>query len=114
MSYSSSIFNILLSKIEDFSIEAFSSGSTVLGEIAHSLSGKCSLKKGIERLSRHLAEEFPKGWEKNYRHLISRIMPQKRLIFCVDDSDIAKIYGKKFQGLGTVRDASSPDKKLVK
>lgn len=82
MSYFSSIFDLLLSKIEDFSMDVFregsvtdrrflaeimfgilKSGSTVLGNIVHSLSLKCQRKKGIERFSRHLGEEFPKGWE---------------------------------------------------
>lgn len=133
MSYFSSIFDLLLSKIEDFSMDVFregsvtdrrflaemmfgmlKSGSTVLGNIVHSLSLKCQLKKGIERFSRHLGEEFPKGWEEKYRKLVISQMPRKSLVFCVDDSDIAKIYGRKFEDLGTVRDASSPDKKLVK
>jgi hypothetical protein len=62
----------------------------------------------IERLSRHLAEGLPKGVRLNYAKTIHSDIPKDPVIL-LDDTDVIKPLGKKFESLGYVRDGSSKD-----
>ena len=82
------------------------SKSIVLNEIAHSLNEETSLKKVNERLYKNLMR-IP---DINERHNLIKVglsyMREKEKVFIVDDTDVTKPYGKAFEGLTKVRDAS--------
>ena len=90
-----------------------SAKSCVLSEIAHELQEPIRKKNTIDRLSRQLAEGTEHAAVLNYSRLVKKCLPEKPLVF-VDDSDVVKPYGKKFEDLGIVRDGSSLDKKHEK
>lgn len=90
-----------------------SSKSCVLSEIAHELQEPIRKKNTIDRLSRQLAEGTEQATVLNYSRLVKKCLPEAPLVF-VDDSDVVKPYGKKFEDLGVVRDGSSLDKKHEK
>lgn len=90
------------------------SESIILSDIAHALDEDILPKKTIERLSRNLALNFSNEINQTYLTYCLSLMDQEMKIFCVDDSDIIKPYGKKFESLGKVRDGSSIDKSIEK
>ena len=87
--------------------------SCVLSEIAHELQEPIRKKNTIDRLSRQLAEGTEHKTILNYSRLVKKCLPEAPLVF-VDDSDVIKPSGKKFEDLGVVRDGSSLDKKQEK
>lgn len=86
------------------------SKSIVLNDIAYSLNEKTSLKKVNERLYKNLMR-IP---DINERHNAIKValsyMKEKEKVFIVDDTDVMKPYGKAFEGIAQVRDASYPGK----
>lgn len=90
-----------------------SSKSCVLSEIAHALKEPIRKKNTIDRLSRQLADGIDPRTISNYERIVKKCLPESPLVF-VDDSDVVKPYGKKFEDLCLVRDGSSPDKKYEK
>ena len=84
------------------------SKSIVLNEIAHSLNEDTTLKKVNERLYKNLMR-IP---DVNERHNMIKIglsyMREKERVFLIDDTDVIKPYGKAFEGMAKVRDASYP------
>ena len=84
------------------------SKSIVLNEIAHSLNEDTTLKKVNERLYKNLMR-IP---DVNERHNMIKIglsyMREKEKVFLIDDTDVMKPYGKAFEGVAKVRDASYP------
>ena len=84
------------------------SKSIVLNEIAHSLNEDTTLKKVNERLYKNLMR-IP---DVNERHNMIKIglsyMREKEKVFLIDDTDVIKPYGKAFEGMAKVRDASYP------
>ena len=84
------------------------SKSIVLNEIAHSLNEETSLKKVNERLYKNLMR-IP---DINERHNMIKVglsyMREKEKVFLIDDTDVMKPYGKAFEGMAKVRDASYP------
>ena len=87
--------------------------SCVLSEIAHELQEPIRKKNTIDRLSRHLSEGIDQHTTFNYNRIVKQCLPEEPLVF-VDDSDITKPYGRKFESLGVVRDGSSKEKKQEK
>ncbi len=84
--------------------------SVLLSDIAHALSEKITPKKTIERISRFLSREYDLDFRNGLLSLAISMMPKSELkVFSVDDTDVSKPYGKCFESLGRVRDASSPD-----
>ncbi len=67
----------------------------------------------IDRLSENLANNFNPLIGKNYCDLVFDSLGDDT-VFIVDDSDIVKPLGEKFEDLGTVRDGSSKDKEFQK
>lgn len=66
----------------------------------------------ISKISRSLNEEDVEIIKGNYLNEIKGYFPDEAIpIF--DDSDISKRYGKKFEDLDQVIDASVPDKRIV-
>lgn len=82
------------------------SGSCVLSDISDALMEDIKKANTIERLSRRLKEKLPEAMEENYLNLVRGKMPDNPVIL-VDDTDIIKPYGEKFESLGIVRDGSS-------
>ena len=91
------------------------SKSCLISEISRSLDEKVKLKNTIERLCdnlQSLSELKVKKINENYFNEIKKYFPEEP-ISIFDDSDIAKKYGKKFEDLDKIIDASEPDKKIV-
>ena len=83
--------------------------SIILSDIAHALNEGILPKKSIERLSRFLDRDYDIGFRERLLSLALTMMPKRGLkAFSVDDTDVVKIYGKHFESMGKVRDASSP------
>lgn len=87
--------------------------SCVLSEIAHELQEPIRKKNTIDRLSRQLSEGTDKQTVCNYNRIVKKCLPEAPLVF-VDDSDVTKPYGHKFEDLGVVRDGSSKENKQEK
>ena len=81
--------------------------SCLLSEVARGLNEEIALKKTIERLGRGLQKfdgiDTPRD---NFAQLAKTYLPEAPT-FLIDLSDIAKPYGKAFEGLAQVRDGSS-------
>ena len=82
--------------------------SIILSDIVHSLNEKIAPKKSIERLSRFLNRDYDLKFRDELSSLALSMMPKTGLkVFSVDDTDVIKIYGKHFESMGRVKDASS-------
>lgn len=91
------------------------SKSCLISEISRSLEEKINLSYTIERLCDNLnniKEEEINIIKGNYLKEIEELFGEEA-ISIFDDSDIAKPYGKKFEDLDKVIDASSIDGKVV-
>lgn len=89
--------------------------SCLISEISRSLDEKIKLKNTIERLCdnlQSLSEEERMMIKENYLNEIKDYFPEEA-ISIFDDSDISKRYGKKFEDLDQIIDASDPDKSIV-
>ena len=88
------------------------SSSLMLSEISRKLQEKIKLDNTIERLSNHLAVDIEgkSAIEKNYFKFVREMIPENPIVD-FDNTDIVKVYGKKFEYLDTVIDASDPEKK---
>lgn len=89
--------------------------SCLISEISRALDEKINLKNTIERLCDNLAKltDNQKNIIKNnYYKEISKYFSEKPVAI-FDDSDISKRYGKKFEDLDRVVDASSSNKETV-
>ena len=84
------------------------SKSIVLSEITHSLNEVILLKK----INTHHYTNLMRIPDINERHNLIRLdlsyMREKWKVFTIDDTDVMKSYGKAFEGMGRVRDASYP------
>ena len=89
--------------------------SCLISEISRALDEKINLKNTIERLCDNLARltDNQKNIIKNnyYKEINKYFSEEPVAIF--DDSDISKRYGKKFEDLDRVVDASSSNKETV-
>lgn len=83
------------------------SKSVLLSNIAHSLNEKILLKKTIERLSNFLSSEIEEDIHSYHYRLNLSLMPTDLKLFIVDDTDVTKPYGKRFESLGRVKDGSA-------
>lgn len=85
------------------------SQSVLLSDIARSLDENIKLRYTIERLSSHLDNMNDHEiaiLRNNYNKLVLKNIDKEPLVL-LDDSEIIKKYGKKFEDLCMVRDASS-------
>jgi hypothetical protein len=85
------------------------SKSVVLSEIARNSIKGVTIKKAVERFSRHLCNFDGDKFQRNYIKEIEEILPEQRL-YIVDDSEIVKPCAKKMEGLGWVADGSDKHK----
>lgn len=89
--------------------------SCLISEISRALDEKIDLKNTIERLCDNLTSMTKEENEiilENYYKEVEGIFPEEPTAL-FDDSDIAKRFGKKFEDLDRVVDASSPNKEVV-
>ena len=100
--------------IQDIEYGIAASGSCLISDISRSLNEDIKLKNTIERLCDNL-NSFDDA-ETLYNNYIEEIgdIYGKEPVVLFDDSDISKVYGKKFEDLDDVMDASSQDKKVTK
>jgi hypothetical protein len=89
------------------------SASVVLKDIGVALNEQIHIKNTIDRLSRNLKRQLSPAIQKNY---IRKAMGSlgKEPVILVDDTDVIKPYGEKFEALGEVRDGSSKGKNIEK
>ena len=84
-----------------------------LSSIARKLHEKNKLDNIIERLAKRLQNIKDKEKIKdNFKNEVKKHLPTENIIAIFDDSDIVKIYGKKFEDLDLVIDGSDPNKRL--
>ena len=89
------------------------SKSVILRNISTALNEPIRTKNTIDRLSRNLKHTLSPETYANYtRKMVSTI--GRDPVILVDDSDVIKPHGKKFEALGEVRDGSSKNKKIEK
>ena len=92
-----------------------SSGSCLISEISRTLKEDIKLRNIIERLCDNLAnitDDELDIVENNYINEIKDLFVDEPIAL-FDDSDIAKRYGKKFEDLDRVIDASNINKEIV-
>lgn len=99
--------------IADMNYGILASGSCLLTDIVSQLHEHSKKINVVDRLSRHLAKGTPKDAMKAYLAQVKKWCPDQPVIH-IDDSDIVKPEGHKFESLGWVRDGSeSTSKKNV-
>jgi hypothetical protein len=89
------------------------SGSVILRNIASALDEPIHIKNTIDRLSQNLGRKLSPEIQTNYTQRMMESLGKDPVIL-VDDSDVVKPHGEKFEALGQVRDGSSKDKKIEK
>ena len=100
--------------IQDIEYGIAASGSCLISDISRSLNEDIKLKNTIERLCDNLNSfDDVETLYNNYIEEIGDIYGKEPVVL-FDDSDISKVYGKKFEDLDDVIDASSQDKKVTK
>lgn len=85
----------------------------LLSSIAGALDEKTKKAYTIDRLSDNLANELSSSVDENYCNLVMDSLGDNP-VFLIDDSDIIKPLGEKFEDLGIVRDGSSRNKSYEK
>jgi len=91
-------------------------GSCLISNMARALDEDIKLNYTIDRLCDNFAnldDEYEKIIWRNYIDEVKKHINTKEPIAIFDDSDINKEYSKKLEDLDRVRDASSPDKRIV-
>ena len=89
------------------------SGSVILKDIAATLNETIRIKNTIDRLSQNLNRPLSPEIQSNYTKKAMSCLGNHPVIL-VDDSDIIKPHGVKFEALGKVRDGSSKNNKIEK
>ena len=91
--------------IADMNYGILASGSCLLTDIVDQLQEPSRKINIVDRLSRHLAKGIPKDALKSYLTQVRKWCPDHPVIH-IDDSDVVKPDGYKFESLGWVRDGS--------
>lgn len=89
----------------------FKSKDILLSSIAGALDENIKKAYTIDRLSNNLATDLDTTIDKNFCNLVFDSFGDKP-VFLVDDSDVVKPKGKKFEYLGTVTDGSTDERKF--
>ena len=85
----------------------------LISSIADALDEKIKKAYTIDRLSDNLANDLSSSIDNNYCNLVMDSLGENP-VFLIDDSDIIKPLGEKFEDLGIVRDGSSRNKSYEK
>ena len=97
----------------DMTYGILSSQSCLLTDIVEQLHENTKKVNSVERLTKHLNRGIPSVALKSYLSTIRKWVPSEPVIH-IDDSDVVKPDGYKFEALGMVRDGSkSTDTKTV-
>ena len=117
LSFSSKISNKLSKPDRKFSADMtygmLAAKSCLLTDIVDQLHENSKKVNSVERLTKHLNKGVPLPALKSYLAAVRRWVPQEPVIH-IDDSDVVKPDGHKFEALGLVRDGSkSTDTKNV-
>ena len=89
----------------DMTYGMLASGSCLLTDIVDQLHEDSKKINVVDRLSRHLDRGVPAQAKASYLQLIRKWVPSDPVIY-MDDSDIVKPNGYRFESLGIVRDGS--------
>lgn len=87
----------------DMNYGILASGSCLLTDIVDQLHEPSRKINIVDRLSRHLSKGIPKDALKAYLAQVKKCCPHQPVIH-IDDSDVVKPDGYKFESLGWVRD----------
>ena len=79
--------------------------SCLLTDIVDQLHQPAKKVNSVERLTRHLNKGIPVAAQRSYLSMVRKWVPSEPVIH-IDDSDVIKPDGYKFQDLGLVRDGS--------
>lgn len=99
--------------IADMDYGILASGSCLLTDIVDQLHEPSRKINIVDRLSRHLAKGTPKAALKSYLLQVRKGCPENPVIH-IDDSDVVKPDGYKFESLGWVRDGSESTQNVYK
>lgn len=84
-----------------------------ISSIARQLFENNKLDNTVERITIRLKDIKDKEIiNENFRVYVRRIIPKENVMAIFDDSDIVKVYGKKFEDLDIVLDGSDPKKAI--
>lgn len=89
----------------DITYGMLASGSCLLTDVVDQLHEDSKKVNSVERLTRHLNKGIPKEALHSYLHTVRKWVPDEPVIH-IDDSDVIKPDGYKFEALGMVRDGS--------
>ena len=89
----------------DMNYGLLASQSCLLTDIAHALHEPSRKVNIVDRLSRHLSKGIPREALSAYLKQIKKWCPDQPVVH-IDDSDVVKPDGYKFESLGWVRDGS--------
>ena len=89
----------------DMTYGMLASSSCLLTDIVDQLHEDSKKVNSVERLTRHLNKGVPVKALKLYLNTIRKWVPSEPVIH-IDDSDVVKPDGYKFEALGMVRDGS--------
>lgn len=89
----------------DMTYGMLASGSCLLTDIVDQLHEDTKKVNSVERLTRHLNKGILNNAQQSYLSLIRKWTPKNPVIH-IDDSDVTKPDGYKFEALGIVRDGS--------
>lgn len=89
----------------DMTYGILASGSCLLTDVVDQLHENSKKVNSVERLTRHLNNVISSTALKSYLTAIRKWAPQEPVIH-IDDSDVVKPDGYKFEALGLVRDGS--------
>lgn len=79
--------------------------SCLLTDIVDQLHENSKKVNSVERLTRHLNRGIPNDAQKSYLAFVRTMVPKNPVVH-IDDSDVIKPEGRKFEALGLVRDGS--------
>lgn len=106
----------VINQAMDFTYGILKNDSVLVSNIARASDSKAKLANKIDSMCHHLstvADPFCNEMKRNYLKEIKKYIPKNPVIL-LDDSDIAKPYGKKFENLCDIVDASNPKKSTTK
>ncbi|MDD3277524.1 MAG: hypothetical protein PHG16_01375 [Lachnospiraceae bacterium] len=89
----------------DITYGMLASGSCLLTDVVDQLHEDSKKINIVDRLSRHLEKGTPAKAAVPYLQMVKKWVPSEPVIH-IDDSDVAKPDGYKFEALGIVRDGS--------
>ncbi len=89
----------------DMTYGILASRSCLLTDIVDQLHERSKKVNSVDRLTRHLNKGIPGKAQKSYLYTIRKWIPDEPVVH-IDDSDIVKPDGCKFESLGLVRDGS--------